>query len=51
MKTFSLYKAVMHTNDANGIENSEDPDQSSPIWVCTVFSDLFAPILVSFTVA
>ena len=31
---------VFYQNDANGIANSEDPDRSSLIWVCTVFPDL-----------
>ena len=34
----------LRQNDANGIANSEDPDQTAPrsslIWVCTVCPDL-----------
>ena len=30
---------VFCQNDANGIANSEDPDQTAPIWVCTVCPD------------
>ena len=34
-----LYHIVMSPNDADGMANSEDPDQTAPrslIWVCTV---------------
>ena len=30
---------VFCQNGANGIANSEDPDQTAPIWVCTVCPD------------
>ena len=30
----------MHPKDAAGIANSVDPDQTAPIWVCTVCPDL-----------
>ena len=46
-----LFLRVMHPKDADGIENSVDPDQrSSLIWVCTVCSDLFARKLRNITV-
>ena len=48
-----LYHRVMSPNDADGMANSADPDQTAPmvnsvdpdqtaplIWVCTVCSDL-----------
>ena len=37
-----LYHRVMSPNDADGMANSVDPDQtmSSLIWVCTVCPDL-----------
>ena len=31
---------VFCQNGANGIANSEDPDQTAPIWVCTVCPDV-----------
>ena len=31
---------VMHPKDAEGIANSVDPDQTAPIWICTVCQDL-----------
>ena len=34
--TVRLYHRVMSPNDADGISNSVDPDQTSLIWVCTV---------------
>ena len=34
--TMWLYHRVMSPNDADGLANSVDPDQSSLIWVCTV---------------
>ena len=41
----------MPPNDADEMANSVDPDQirSSLIWVCTVCSNLSAPILRIFT--
>ena len=36
-----LYRRVMHPNDAAGIANSVDPDQTAPlIWVYTVYLGL-----------
>ena len=31
-----LYNAVMHPIDADRMANSVDPDQTAPLWVCTV---------------
>ena len=31
-----LYRRVMNPNNAEGIANSVDPDQTAPLWVCTV---------------
>ena len=39
-----------HQKGANGMANSEDPDQSSLIWVCTVCSDLSVQKLSIITV-
>ena len=36
--TMWLYHRVMSPNDADGMANSVDPDQTAPIWVCTVCS-------------
>ena len=42
---------VIHQKDANGIANSEDPDQAAPlICVCTVCPDLFVQKLWIITV-
>ena len=46
--------AVMDTNKADGMTNSVGSDQTAPhrtslIWVCTVFSDRFVPILRNLT--
>ena len=36
-----LYHRVMSPNDADGMANSVDPDQTAPlIWVCTVCSGI-----------
>ena len=44
----------MPPKDADGIANSEDPDQTAPlgglIWVCTVCPDLFVQKLMIITV-
>ena len=47
---------VLHQNNANGIANSEDPDQTAPlgevlIWVSTVCPDLSVRKLMIITVA
>ena len=34
--TMWLYHRVMSPNDADGMAYSVDPDQTAPIWVCTV---------------
>ena len=31
-----LYHRVMSPNDADGMANSVDPDQTAPLWDCTV---------------
>ena len=45
-KNAILFSAVMRPNNADGKENSKDPDQTAPmrsslIWAFSVFSDLY----------
>ena len=50
--TMWLYNRVRSPNDADGMANSEDPDQTAPlIWVCTVCSDLSVRKLRIITIA
>ena len=50
--TMWLYHRVMSPNDADGMENSVDPDQTAPlIWVCTVCQDLSVWKIRNITVA
>ena len=45
-----LFHAVIPSNDANGIENSEDLDQTASlsVWVCTVCPTCLSENLRSF---
>ena len=47
-----LYHRVRSQNDADGMANSVDPDQTAPslIWVCTVCPDLSVQKLRKITV-
>ena len=50
--TMWLYHRVMSPNDADGMANSVDPDQTAPslIWVCTVCPGISVPKLRIVTV-
>ena len=38
-----FYHGVIPSNNAKGKANSEDPDQTALIWVCTVWPNLSVP--------